>query len=57
MSSDISHRIGLQLKMRLQTLRMPYHVTYAYGQIFPHIEIADPDLPIHCATCMASRLR
>jgi len=46
LSSDISYRIPL--RMPLQTLRMPYHVTYAQTANFSHIcKIADPDLPIH----------
>jgi len=40
------------------TAHAPYHVTYAYGANFSHIfEIPNPDLPIHCTTCMALRLR
>ena len=55
-SSDISHRIPLT--MRLQLLRMR-RITWPMRrrQIFPTFEIPDPDLPIHYATFMALRLR
>jgi len=40
------------------TAHAPYHVTYAWRQIFSRIcEICDPDLPIRNATFMALRLR
>jgi len=44
--------------MRLQTLRMPYTCDLCKGANFSHVlsEIADPDLRIHWATCMAVRL-
>jgi len=55
----ISHRIPLT--MRFQPLRMrriTWPMRSSVGQIFSHIfEIPDPDLPIHCATFMALRLR
>jgi len=40
------------------TAHAPYHVTYAQGANCSHIfDIPDPDLPIHCTTFMALRLK
>ena len=56
MSSDISH--DTIDNASAATAHAPYHVTYAQGATSSHIfEIPDPDLPLHCTTFMALRLK
>jgi len=57
MSSDVSHRVSLT--MRLQPPRGMRRITRPMrtGKLLPHIWNTVPDLSIHYTTCMALRLK